>query len=76
MKEKGANEQVYTLEKVLKIKKDPLTQADFLEEVMKVCSVYPRCTNVRFSMKNPASPSGRPWPKLSKLRRRTRHGVS
>lgn len=28
--------KVYTLEKVLRIKKDPLTQTEFLDEVMKV----------------------------------------
>jgi hypothetical protein len=31
--------QVYTLEKVLRIKKDPVTQTEFLEDVMKVCHV-------------------------------------
>jgi hypothetical protein len=30
------DKQVYTLEKVLKIKKDPVTQIDFLDDVMKV----------------------------------------
>jgi hypothetical protein len=33
-----ADKQVYTLEKVLKIKKDPVTQTEFLDDVMKVCS--------------------------------------
>jgi hypothetical protein len=31
--------QVYTLEKVLKIKKDPITQTEFLDDVMKVSSI-------------------------------------
>jgi hypothetical protein len=34
----GAYDQVYTLEKVLKIKKDPITQTEFLDDVMKVSS--------------------------------------
>jgi hypothetical protein len=33
-----ADKQVYTLEKVLKIKKDPITQTEFLDDVMKVSS--------------------------------------
>jgi hypothetical protein len=33
-----AYDQVYTLEKVLKIKKDPVTQTEFLDDVMKVSS--------------------------------------
>ena len=34
--------QVYTLEKVLKLKKDPVSQIIFLDEAMKVGSVVPR----------------------------------
>jgi hypothetical protein len=34
--------QVYTLEKVLKLKKDPVSQMVFLDEAMKVRSVVPR----------------------------------
>ena len=34
----SAYDQVYTLEKVLKIKKDPITQTEFLDDVMKVSS--------------------------------------
>lgn len=34
--------QVYTLEKVLKLKKDPVSQIVFLDEAMKVGSVVPR----------------------------------
>jgi hypothetical protein len=37
-----AYDQVYTLEKVLKIKKDPITQTEFLDDVMKVSSCQPR----------------------------------
>jgi hypothetical protein len=37
-----ADKQVYTLEKVLKIKKDPITQAEFLDDVMKVSSCRER----------------------------------
>ena len=33
--------QVYTLEKVLKLKKDPVSQIVFLDEAMKVGSVVP-----------------------------------
>lgn len=33
--------QVYTLEKVLKMKRDAVTQVEFLEEVMKVCPAVP-----------------------------------
>ncbi len=36
------NPQVYTLEKVLKLKKDPVSQIVFLDEAMKVGSVVPR----------------------------------
>ena len=32
-----ARQQVYTLEKVLVVKKDPVTQVVFLDEAMKVC---------------------------------------
>jgi hypothetical protein len=33
--------QVYTLEKVLKLKKDPISQIIFLDEAMKVGSIVP-----------------------------------
>jgi len=36
--------QVYTLEKVLKIKRDSVTQVDFLEEVMKTLDEKPSFT--------------------------------
>lgn len=35
----GYDAQVYTLEKVLKLKKDPISQIVFLDEAMKVCSI-------------------------------------
>ncbi len=37
----GYDAQVYTLEKVLKLKKDPISQIVFLEEAMKVGSIVP-----------------------------------
>jgi hypothetical protein len=69
-----ADKQVYTLEKVLKIKKDPITQTEFLDDVMKVSS----CQNPEESWelifsdwtKSQVSHSGRPWHMRSKLRRR------
>jgi hypothetical protein len=35
----GYGAQVYTLEKVLKLKKDPISQIVFLDEAMKVGSI-------------------------------------
>jgi hypothetical protein len=35
----GYDTQVYTLEKVLKLKKDPISQIVFLDEAMKVGSI-------------------------------------
>lgn len=35
------NAQVYTLEKVLKLKKDPISQIVFLDEAMKVGTIAP-----------------------------------
>lgn len=37
----GYGAQVYTLEKVLKLKKDPISQIVFLDEAMKVRSIAP-----------------------------------
>ena len=66
--------QVYTLEKVLKIKKDPVTQTEFLDDVMKVSSCNgseePRQLTCSGWMRSQASHSGRPWRMRSKRRRR------
>jgi hypothetical protein len=72
--ENSAYDQVYTLEKVLKIKKDPVTQTEFLDDVMKVSS----CKNSKEQCqltcsgwtKSQASHSGRPWRTRSRPRRR------
>jgi len=72
--------QVYTLEKVLKIKKDPVTQTEFLDDVMKVS----RCDGSEEShqltcsgwMRSQASHSGRPWRMRSKRRRGRLRAVS
>lgn len=39
----GYDAQVYTLEKVLKLKKDPISQIVFLDEAMKVGSIVSLC---------------------------------
>ncbi|KAG2072073.1 hypothetical protein BDR04DRAFT_1127838 [Suillus decipiens] len=41
--------KVYTLEKVLKLKKDPITQRSFLEDVMKVLENRPRRSLERYA---------------------------
>ena len=60
--------QVYTLEKVLRIKRDPTTQLEFLDEVMKVSpsdsSVKPLTD--RLLTRNQALHSGRLWLNHSK----------
>ncbi|KAG2099132.1 Golgi transport complex subunit 5-domain-containing protein, partial [Suillus cothurnatus] len=40
----GGNLRVYTLEKVLKLKKDPITQRSFLDDIMKVLENKPSST--------------------------------
>ena len=47
--------KVYTLEKVLKVKRDPVTDIVFLEEAMKVCD-----WETRF-MVSPLTEHGRSW---------------
>ena len=70
----GAYDQVYTLEKVLKIKKDPITQTEFLDDVMKVRSCQdPGDTSQLICSdwtKSQASHSGRLWRMRSKPRPR------
>lgn len=59
--------QVYTLEKVLKMKKDPISQIIFLDEAMKVGSILPTIPiNLvilrRFWRVSQAQLSGQHWP--------------
>ena len=69
-----ADKQVYTLEKVLKIKKDPITQTEFLDDVMKVGSYRnlgkPGQLTCSGWTKSQASHSGLLWRMRSRPKRR------
>lgn len=72
--------KVYTLEKVLRMKRDAVTHVEFLEEVMKVrqTSTRPGTGPLigRRSTRSQALPSGRHWPKHSRRRLSKQHKVS